>query len=78
MEHFEKKNFFGIPPKILHNINIRSHKKFWAKKMIFRGAFRGGLSERKKIQSGVWCGLVINQGAGIGEETGDWVGKWSF
>ena len=23
--------------------------------MIFRGVFRGGLSERKKIQSGVWC-----------------------
>ena len=23
--------------------------------MIFRGAFGGGLSERKKIQSGVWC-----------------------
>ena len=34
---------------------MRSHKKFRAKKMIFRGAFGGGLSERKKIQSGVWC-----------------------
>ena len=29
---------------------MMSHKKF-----IFRGAFGGGLSERKKIQSGVWC-----------------------
>ena len=27
---------------------MRSHKKFRAKKMIFRGVFRGGLSERKK------------------------------
>ena len=50
-----KKNFFTIPPKILHNTHMRSHKKFRAKKMIFRGVFRGGLSERKKIQSGVWC-----------------------
>ena len=50
-----KKKFFLIPPKILHNTHMRSHKKFRAKKMIFRGAFGGGLSERKKIQSGVWC-----------------------
>ena len=27
--------------------------------MIFRGAFRGGLSERKKIQSGVWCAMEV-------------------
>ena len=31
--------------------------------MIFRGVFGGGLSERKKIQSGVWCG-----GGGVREE----------
>ena len=58
MENFEKTKkieFFCHPSKILHNTHMRSHKKFWAKKMIFRGAFGGGLSERKKIQSGVWC-----------------------
>ena len=33
-----KNVFFTISPKILHNTNMRSHKKFHAKKMIFRGA----------------------------------------
>ena len=50
----KKLNFFP-PHKILYNTHMRSHKKFQAKKMIFRGAFGGGLSERKKIKSGVWC-----------------------
>ena len=48
LENFEK--------KILHNTHMRSHEKFRAKKMIFMGAFGGGLSEKEKIQSGVWCG----------------------
>ena len=31
--------------------------------MIFKGAFGGGLSERKKIQSGVWC--TCHQGTSV-------------
>ena len=45
-----KKIFFTIPPKILHNINMRSHKKFCAKKMIFRGVF--GLFYQKYPKGG--------------------------
>ena len=45
-----KKFFFTIPPRILHNINMRSHKKSRAKKMIFRGVF--GLFYQKYPKGG--------------------------
>ena len=45
-----KKFFFTIPPKILHNINMRWHKKFRDKKMIFRGVF--GLFYQKYPKGG--------------------------
>ena len=44
---FEKKT---IIPKILHNTHMRSHKKFGAKKMIFRGVF--GLFYQKYPKGG--------------------------
>ena len=43
-------HFFCHPPKILHNTHMRSHKKFWAKKMIFRGVF--GLFYQKYPKGG--------------------------
>ena len=45
----KKKNFW-IPPKILHNTHMRSHKKIRAKKTIFRGAF--GLFSQKYPKGG--------------------------
>ena len=62
-----------IPPKILHNINMRSHKKFCAKKMIFRGAFGLFYQKYQKNQSGQG-----NQKANLGKkraETGQQLGK---
>ena len=56
LENFEKsqkKNFFEkktIIPKILHNTHMRSHKKFCAKKMSFRGVF--GLFYQKYPKGG--------------------------
>ena len=44
---FEKKT---IIPKILHNTHMRSHKKFCAKKMSFRGVF--GLFYQKYPKGG--------------------------
>ena len=75
-------NFFSSPPKILYNTHMKSHKKFRAKKMIFRGAFGRGLSERKKSNlafgaSAAWNLELVSNREQRNVESGASTARWA-